>query len=187
MRCCCNPIIPVFEYEIGNNILSPPKENLQLPITPEFDVDLLKDKVICDYLSIISKLERGQKPELESLLQDLSQIYIKEIENNTAQVSSADYIPPATYIGFGVENINELKLNSLTAKHLENIKMTETINNRVRGNHLWIISPYTLHKVATDENFTFEVKMNLVAYKSGLRYYRSNSKVDICNLTYYIK
>jgi hypothetical protein len=29
--------------------------------------------------------------------------------------------------------------------------------------------------------------MNSVAYIDGLHYYRSNSKVDVCKLTYYIK
>jgi hypothetical protein len=60
MSCCkcCPPIISNFEFEIGNNIfISNSSENIILPIIPETDIDLLKDKIICEYKLIISELE----------------------------------------------------------------------------------------------------------------------------------
>ena len=182
-RCGCNPVPEPFEYPIDKNLGKRIQKKFTEFFPLEVDLDKLKEKLICEFKEILDKLECGLHPDLEFLLQYLSFIYIKEkiFENN------AVYVPPATYIGFADEDINELNLDLLTVRYQENIKMTEIVNNRKWGNHLWIISPYALHKVATDENFTFEVKMNAVAYKNGLHYYRSNSKVDICKLTYYIK
>lgn len=181
-RCGCNPIPEPFEYPLQNlGIKVKGKFKELFPLEP--DLDKLKEKLICEFEEILNKLECGLHPDLEFFLQDLSWIYIKEkiFEDN------AIYYPPKTYIGFGTENIDELNLNSLIVRYQENIRMTEIVPNDTWGYHLWIVSPFALHKVATDENFSFEVKMNAVAYKNGLHYYRSNSKVDICNLTYYIK
>jgi hypothetical protein len=70
---------------------------------------------------------------------------------------------------------------------MSNITMTETLQNNVSGNYLWIVSPYNLQKVATDSGFVYEVKMVTINTINGLKYYRSNSALDISNLTYYIK
>lgn len=182
-RCGCNPTPEPFEYTIKQKTGKIRNGDFRQLFPIEIDVDELKEKLICEFEEILDKLECGLHPDLEFLLEDLSWIYIKEkiFENN------AIYLPPVNYIGFGDENINDLNLNSLTKRYQENIRMTEIINNKVWGYHLWIVSPYALHKVATDENFSFEVKMVPVAYRNGLHYYRSSSKVDICNLTYYIK
>lgn len=182
-RCGCNPVPKPFEYTIEENSRKKIRGDFKELFPIEINLDKLKEKLICEFEETLDKLECGLHPDLEFLLQDISWIYIKEkiFENNVINVL------PSNYIGFGVENINELNLNSLIIRHQENIKMTEIVRNEIKGNHLWIVSPYVLHKVATDENFTLEVKMNPVAYKDGLHYYRSNSKVDICNLTYYIK
>ena len=166
-RCGCNPTPEPFEYTIKQKTGKIRNGDFRQLFPIEIDVDELKEKLICEFEEILDKLECGLHPDLEFLLEDLSWIYIKEkiFENN------AIYLPPVNYIGFGDENI----------------RMTEIIKNKVWGYHLWIVSPYALHKVATDENFSFEVKMVPVAYRNGLHYYRSSSKVDICNLTYYIK
>ena len=182
-RCGCNPTPEPFEYTIKQKTGKIRNGDFRQLFPIEIDVDELKEKLICEFEEILDKLECGLHPDLEFLLEDLSWIYIKEkiFENN------AIYLPPVNYIGFGDENINDLNLNSLTKRYQENIRMTEIIKNKVWGYHLWIVSPYALHKVATDENFSFEVKMVPVAYRNGLHYYRSSPKVDICNLTYYIK
>jgi len=54
---CCPPIISVFETEISNDIIIPEKLNSLLPILPKTDIDELKDKVICEYLKVLSQLE----------------------------------------------------------------------------------------------------------------------------------
>ena len=78
---CCKPIISLFEFEINDDIFISNSSDL-LPITPETDIELLKDKVICEYKKIISDLERGQRPDIEFLLEEISAIDIeKEIDN----------------------------------------------------------------------------------------------------------
>ena len=69
---CCKPVIPIFEFDISNDIFIPGNKNVVIPIDPETDIDLLKDKIICEYKLIISKLEQGQRPDLEFLLEEIS-------------------------------------------------------------------------------------------------------------------
>lgn len=79
---CCKPIIPIFEFEITNDILVSEKQNVILPITPETDIELLKDKIICEYKLIITELERGRRPDLEFLLEEISVVELeKELDN----------------------------------------------------------------------------------------------------------
>ena len=84
MSCCkcCQPIIPIFEFEINNDIFIPNVEDIILPIIPETDIDLLKDKIICEYKLIISELEKGYKPDLEFLLEEISVVDLEnELDN----------------------------------------------------------------------------------------------------------
>lgn len=74
MRRCCQPIIPILEFELGDDILIAPKSDISIPITPETDIDELKDKVICEYKRIITALERGKEEDLEFLLEEISAI-----------------------------------------------------------------------------------------------------------------
>jgi len=46
---CCKPIIPIFEYNISDDIFISGVKDINLSITPETDIDLLKDKIICEY------------------------------------------------------------------------------------------------------------------------------------------
>ena len=78
---CCKPIIPFFEFEISEDIFIPNSKDT-LPIIPETDISFLKEKVICEYLAIITALERGQKPNLEFLLEEISLIDIEKEINN---------------------------------------------------------------------------------------------------------
>ena len=84
MSCCkcCRPIIPIFEFEINNDIFIPNVKDINLPIIPETDIDLLKDKIICEYKLIISELEKGHKPNLEFLLEEISVVDLEnELDN----------------------------------------------------------------------------------------------------------
>jgi hypothetical protein len=65
--------------------------------------------------------------------------------------------------------------------------MNKTLENTISGSYLYIITPLPVNVVATDPGFTYKVKMILIDSIDGLNYYRSNSAVDISNLTYYIK
>ena len=76
MKCCKKPSNSIFEFEITDNILIPEKGII--PIIPETDIDLLKDKIICEYKQIITQLEKGYKPNLEFLLEEIS---VVDLEN----------------------------------------------------------------------------------------------------------
>lgn len=84
MSCCkcCLPIIPIFEFPLSDDIFIPSVKDINLPITPETDIDLLKDKIICEYKLIISELEQGRKPDLEFLLEEISAVDLEnELDN----------------------------------------------------------------------------------------------------------
>lgn len=81
---CCSPVIINFEYEIGNDIFTPSNssEQIKLPIDPITDIDKLKEKIICDYQLIITKLERGENPDLEFLLEEISAVDLEKLIDN---------------------------------------------------------------------------------------------------------
>jgi len=57
MSCCrcCRPLIPIFEFDINNDILYPNNENsdIHIPLEPETDINLLKKKIICEFKDIL--------------------------------------------------------------------------------------------------------------------------------------
>ena len=106
----------------------------------------------------------------------------------TATCAGSTNITLPTYFGFNsADSINYLNLNNLTKRVLSGISMTQSIQNTVSGSYLWIVSPYMVNAVATDQGFTYRVAMVNIDNRDGLYYYRSNSAVDISNLTYYIR
>lgn len=84
MNCCkcCKPIIPIFEFELGDDIFISNVKDVNLQIVPETDIDLLKDKIICEYKLIISELERGHRPDLEFLLEEISAVDLEDELDN---------------------------------------------------------------------------------------------------------
>ena len=79
---CCKPIIPIFEYNISDDIFISGVKDINLSITPETDIDLLKDKIICEYKQIVSELEAGHRPNLEFLLEEISAVDLEnELDN----------------------------------------------------------------------------------------------------------
>jgi len=84
MSCCkcCLPIISDFEFEISNDIFISDYKDINLSIVPETDIDLLKDKIICEFKLIISELEQGHRPNLEFLLEEISAVDLeKELDD----------------------------------------------------------------------------------------------------------
>ena len=93
-----------------------------------------------------------------------------------------------TYIGFSSAAASyELNLSNLSKKIVSGISMTQSLQNTVAGNYLWIVSPYRVNSVATDPGFTYKVAMLAADNVNGLYYYRSSSALDVSHLTYYIK
>lgn len=76
---CCDLIAPVEEYEIaiGSQTLTPNESTIN-KIYPQTDIQLLKDKVICEYRKIISRIEKGQYLDLEFLLEEISVIGLED-------------------------------------------------------------------------------------------------------------
>ena len=106
----------------------------------------------------------------------------------TANCSATITLTLPTYLGFSTaEETTHLDLNVLSKKVLSNIQMTESLQNTVKGNYLWIVSPYRVTNVSTDPGFTYKVKMLAINNINGLYYYRSSSALDVSHLTYYIK
>ena len=106
----------------------------------------------------------------------------------TANCSATITLTLPTYLGFSdAQNTTSLDLNVLSKRIVSNIQMTESLQNTVKGNYLWIVSPYRVTAVATDQGFTYKVKMLAVNNINGLYYYRSSSALDVSHLTYYIK
>lgn len=77
-RCGCNPIQEPFEFPIKNVNLGSYGIKLQelFPITN--NIDEFKEKIICEYLGIIDKLECGIQLDLEFLLEEISLVDILE-------------------------------------------------------------------------------------------------------------
>ena len=48
----------------------------------EVNIDLLKNKIICDYKIIISKLEKGHQLDLEFLLEEISAVELEDELDN---------------------------------------------------------------------------------------------------------
>jgi hypothetical protein len=93
-----------------------------------------------------------------------------------------------TYLGFyNTSDYNEVNTSTFIKKIKDSITMSETIENTVAGSYLWIVTPLTVNSVATDPGFTYKVEMIFAGTIDGIKYYRSNSAIDISNLTYYIK
>lgn len=183
-KCGCNPIQEPFEFPLIDcpDKIIKGKFGELFPL--DIDIEKLKTRLICEYQEIIDKLECGIRIDLEPFLEILSLIYIREkiFQDNTI------YMASTTYYGFSLEeNPENLDLSLLQKYNSDSLKMTNNIENTIYGSYLWIVSPFILNKVATDEGFTFGVKMLPVSEKNGLHYYRSSSKIDICNLTYYIR
>ena len=106
----------------------------------------------------------------------------------TANCSATITLTLPTYLGFSTaQEAAYLDLNVLSKKVVSKIQMTESLQNTVKGNYLWIVSPYRVTDVATDPGFTYKVKMLAINNINGLYYYRSSSALDVSHLTYYIK
>ena len=106
----------------------------------------------------------------------------------TANCSATITLTLPTYLGFSTaQEATYLDLNVLSKKIVSKIQMTESLQNNVKGNYLWIVSPYRVTDVATDPGFTYKVKMLAINNINGLYYYRSSSALDVSHLTYYIK
>ena len=93
-----------------------------------------------------------------------------------------------TYYGFSSEDqAQNINLSNLTKILVGSITMNQTIENNIANRYLWIVTQFSINKVATDNGFSYPVAMETPVSIGGLKYYRSSDPIDICNLTYYIK
>lgn len=77
-RCGCNPIQEPFEFPIIGNSKGFFEDKFQELFPIVNNIDELKDKIICEYIGIIDKLECGIQLDLEFLLEEISLVDILE-------------------------------------------------------------------------------------------------------------
>ena len=77
-RCGCNPIQEPFEFPINKAQTGSYPGYLQELFPIVNNIDELKNKIICEYLGIIDKLECGIQLDLEFLLEEISLVDILE-------------------------------------------------------------------------------------------------------------
>ena len=80
LNCGCGGPQYVQEYTIGNDFQLSNNFDVKLPNTTD-KISCLKRKVINDYLDIIDKLECGIQSDIENVLQEISLITIKTIQD----------------------------------------------------------------------------------------------------------
>lgn len=74
-NCRCNPVI---EPEIQIKDIICFKDNIQELFPLVNNINELKEKIICEYLGIIDKLECGIQLDLEFILEEISLVDILE-------------------------------------------------------------------------------------------------------------
>lgn len=81
--CGCRPVDPVLETEITDDIFISGNTEDYFPLTPETDINALKEKIICDFEKILTRLEHGSIPDLKFLLNEIAAVdTYKEIKNS---------------------------------------------------------------------------------------------------------
>lgn len=71
-RKCCIPINQDFEFPINNNILTV-NDKILININDDYtDIELLKNKIICDYQKLLTELYKGKKPDISTILEEIS-------------------------------------------------------------------------------------------------------------------
>lgn len=71
-RKCCIPINQDFEFPINNNILTV-NDKISININDNYtDIELLKNKIICDYQKLLTELYKGKKPDISTILEEIS-------------------------------------------------------------------------------------------------------------------
>lgn len=78
MGCICKQLpLPYEEFEI-TGIPSQSVDDVILPAKEEGDICELKLKVICEFHKIIQKLECGDQPDLNEILEEISLIFMNQ-------------------------------------------------------------------------------------------------------------
>lgn len=71
-RRCCIPINSDFEFPIDNNILTI-NDKLRINLNEDYtDIEKLKEKIICDFQKILTELNKGKNPDINTLLEEIS-------------------------------------------------------------------------------------------------------------------
>lgn len=97
----------------------------------------------------------------------------------------------SSYYGFAPEgelpDLGSLNKYFSTSVSMLNNMTRQGVNNPTTGYHLWIVTPHTISKVATDESYVYPVAMNSKIASGGFNYYSSVDGIMSGTLNYYIK
>lgn len=150
LNCGCNdPTHHYIEFHIRGHIDKTSSPSIQLP-REDSRIDELKDKIICEYLNIIDKLECGIQEDLRTLLEEISVLEINEesfgiIYSNNAILQTSNEIDDMTYITFYGNS------NSPEIPELSQLSQTSELEfeDDIKDVYYFIITPYRLVEANT--------------------------------------
>lgn len=150
LNCGCNdPTHHYIEFHIRGHIDKTSSPSIQLP-REDSHIDELKDKIICEYLNIIDKLECGIQEDLRTLLEEISVLEINEESfgitySNNAVLQTSNEIDDMIYTTFYGNS------NSPEIPELSQLSQTSTLEfeDDIKDVYYFILTPYKLAEANT--------------------------------------
>lgn len=150
LNCGCNdPTHHYIEFHIRGSVENPFSPSIQLP-KKDSHIDELKDKIICEYINIIDKLECGIQEDLRNLMEEISLLEINEeffgiTYSNTAILQTLNEEDEMIYTTF-YGNSNSPEVPELS--QLSQISTLE-FEDYIEDIYYFILTPYKLIEANT--------------------------------------
>lgn len=150
LNCGCNdPTHHYIEFHIHGHIDKTSSPSIQLP-KEDSHIDELKDKIICEYINIIDKLECGIQEDLRNLMEEISLLEINEESfgitySNTAILQTLNEEDEMIYTTFYGNS------NSPEVPELSQLSQTSTLEfeDYIEDIYYFILTPYKLVEANT--------------------------------------
>lgn len=150
LNCGCNdPTHHYIEFHIRGSVENPFSPSIQLT-KKDSHIDELKDKIICEYINIIDKLECGIQEDLRNLMEEISLLEINEESfgitySNTAILQTLNEEDETMYTTF-YGNSNSSEIPELS--QLSQISTLE-FEDDIKDIYYFILTPYKLVEANT--------------------------------------
>lgn len=150
LNCGCNdPTHHYIEFHIRGSVENLFSPSIQLP-EKDSRIDELKDKIICEYINIIDKLECGIQEDLRNLMEEISLLEINEESfgitySNTAILQTLNEEDEMIYTTFYGNS------NSPEVPELNQLSQTSTLEfeDDIKDIYYFILTPYKLIEANT--------------------------------------
>lgn len=150
LNCGCNdPTHHYIEFHIRGSVENLFSPSIQLP-EKDSRIDELKDKIICEYINIIDKLECGIQEDLRNLMEEISLLEINEESfgitySNTAILQTLNEEDEMIYTTFYGNS------NSPEVPELNQLSQTSTLEfeDYIKDIYYFILTPYKLVEANT--------------------------------------